>query len=69
MEANNNLSNLQVPGRMGLLITLYLITFNVYGSISSNMAPPLWEFSSQKGMKIRFRAKAGFELGTPEFPQ
>ena len=45
MEANNNLSNLQVPGRMGLLITLYLITFNVYGSISSNMAPPERGFS------------------------
>ena len=28
-----------------------------------------WEFSSQKGMKIRLLAKAGFELGTPEFPQ
>ena len=28
-----------------------------------------WEFGSQKGMKIRFLAKAGLELGTPEFPQ
>ena len=28
-----------------------------------------WEFSSQKRMKIRHLAKAGFELGTPEFPQ
>ena len=45
MEAKHNLRNLQVPGRMGLLITLYLITFNVYGSISSNMAPPERGFS------------------------
>ena len=30
---------------MGLLITLYLITFNVYGSTSSNMAPPERGFS------------------------
>ena len=37
--------NLQVPGRMGLLITLYLITFNVYGSVSANMAPPERGFS------------------------
>ena len=35
----------QVPGRMGLLITLYLITFNVYGSISSTLAPPTRGFS------------------------
>ena len=28
-----------------------------------------WEFSRQKGMKIRFLAKAGLELETPEFPQ
>ena len=28
-----------------------------------------WEFSSQKGMKIRFLAKAVFELWTPELPQ
>ena len=31
--------------RMGLLITLYLITFNVYGSISENLAPPERDFS------------------------
>ena len=30
---------------MGLLITLYLITFNVYGSISENLAPPERDFS------------------------
>ena len=30
---------------MGLLITLYLITFNVYGSISSTLAPPTRGFS------------------------
>ena len=30
---------------MGLLITLYLITFNVYGSVSANMAPPERDFS------------------------
>ena len=30
---------------MGLLITLYLITFNVYGSVSANMAPPERGFS------------------------
>ena len=28
-----------------------------------------WKFSSQKGMKNNFLAKAGFELGTAEFPQ
>ena len=31
--------------RLGLLITLYLITFNVYGSISENLAPPERDFS------------------------
>ena len=31
---------LQVPGRMGLLITLCLINFNIYGSVSSTLAPP-----------------------------
>ena len=36
---------LQVPGRLGLLITLYLITFNIYGSVSSNIAPPKRGFS------------------------
>ena len=30
---------------MGLLITLFLITFNVYGSASSNLAPPSRRFS------------------------
>ena len=30
---------------MGLLITLLLITFNVYGSISSTLAPPKRGFS------------------------
>ena len=30
---------------MGLLITLFLITFNVYGSTSSNLAPPSRRFS------------------------
>jgi len=30
---------------MGLLITLYLITFNLYGSISSTLAPPKRGFS------------------------
>ena len=30
---------------MGLLITLYLITFNVYGSISSTLAPSKRGFS------------------------
>ena len=30
---------------MGLLITLYLITFNVYSSISSTIAPPKRGFS------------------------
>ena len=39
------ISVLKVPGRMGLLITLYLITFNVYGSISSTLAPPKRGFS------------------------
>ena len=28
-----------------------------------------WKFSSQKGMKIIFLAKAGFEPETAEFPQ
>ena len=28
-----------------------------------------WKFSSQKGMKNNFLAKAGFEPGTAEFPQ
>lgn len=36
---------LQVPGRLGLLITLYLITFNIYGFVSSNIAPPKRGFS------------------------
>ena len=35
----------QIPGRMGLLITLYLITFNLYGSISSTLAPRKRGFS------------------------
>ena len=35
----------QVPGRMGLLVTLYLITFNVYVSTSSTIAPPNRGFS------------------------
>ena len=39
------ISIFKVPGRMGLLITLYLITFNVYGSISSTLAPPKRGFS------------------------
>ena len=39
------ISIFQVPGRMGLLITLYLITFNVYGSISSTLAPSKRGFS------------------------
>ena len=28
-----------------------------------------WKFSSQKGMKSNFLAKAGLEPGTAEFPQ
>ena len=28
-----------------------------------------WKFSSQKGMKINFLAKAGLEPATAEFPQ
>ena len=30
---------------MGLLITLFLITFNVYGDTSSDLAPPSRKFS------------------------
>ena len=30
---------------MGLLITLCLITFNIYGSVSSTLAPPIRGFS------------------------
>ena len=35
----------QIPARVCFLITLYLITFNVYGSVSSNLAPPKRGFS------------------------
>ena len=31
----SNLYNFQVPGRMGLLVTLFLISSNVYGSVNA----------------------------------
>ena len=35
----------QDPGRLGFLITLYLITFNIYIFVSSAIAPPKRGFS------------------------
>ena len=45
------------------------IFFALFTDIRVRTVCAQWEFSSQKGMKIRFLAKAGLELGTPEFPQ
>ena len=44
------------------------IFFALFTDIRVRTVCAQWEFSRQKGMKIRFLAKAGLELETPQFP-